>query len=213
TNSGAGYSRWGSGSRPLTVTRWRDDWVRDAYGSFIYLRDTQTAAVWSATAAPFDMVPTGYNARFGLDKAEFFRRDGDIETHMEVVVSPEDDAEVRRVTLTNRGSRPREIELTSYAEIVLAEQPADEAHPAFSKLFVETEYFPDHGSLLASRRPRSAGDKRNWLVHVVAVSRYDDTTGALGTPFPEEYETDRMAFLGRGGTPAAPHAMMGGKRL
>ncbi|HET9494407.1 MAG TPA: glucoamylase family protein, partial [Chloroflexia bacterium] len=213
TNSGAGFSRWGSPGGTIAVTRWRDDWVRDAWGTFIYLRDTQSGAVWSAAAAPFGGEPPGYHAHFAPDKAEYFRRDGDIETQMEVVVSPEDDAEVRRVTLTNRGSRAREIELTSYAEIALAEQSADEAHPAFSKLFVETEYYPAHGALLASRRPRSAGDRRNWLVHVVAVSRHDDTTGALVLPFPEEYETDRMAFLGRGGTPAAPRAMMNGQRL
>jgi cyclic beta-1,2-glucan synthetase len=214
TNSGAGYSRWGTGNSGLAVTRWRNDWVRDSYGSFIYVRDRQSGEVWSAAAAPFGGKPRGYNARFGLDKAEFFRRDGDIETHMEVVVSPEDDAEIRRVTLTNRGSRTRVLDLTSYAEIAFAPQPVDEAHPAFSKLFIETEYFGGHGALLASRRPRSAGEKRNWLLHVVAVSRPDgSTTGALGSPFPEEYETDRMAFLGRGGTPSAPRAMMPGQDL
>ena len=230
TNSGAGYSQWGTGGSALAVTRWRDDWVRDPWGTFIYVRDMGSGAVWSAAAAPFPNaefgmqnaeysdgrsrtqhsalstqhsdVPTGYRASFGLDKAEFFRRDGDIETHMEVVVSPEDDAEVRRVTLTNRGNRTRELELTSYAEIALAGQSADEAHPAFSKLFIETEYFPDNGALFASRRPRSHTEERKWLVHVVAVSRHDDgTTGALGLPFPEEYETDRLAFLGRGGRP------------
>ncbi len=213
TNSGAGYSRWSSASETLAVTRWRDDWVRDPCGTFIYLRDMQSGATWSAAAAPFGGLPSGYHARFAPDKVEYFRRDGDIETQMEVVVSPEDDAEIRRVTLTNRSNRPRQIELTSYAEIALATQSADEAHPAFSKLFVETEYFPDYGALLASRRPRSAGDLRNWLVHVVAVARHDETTGALGSPFPDEYETDRMAFLGRGGTPAAPRAMMAGQLL
>ena len=258
TNSGAGYSRWGMGGQsarqnPLAVTRWRDDWVRDSWGTFIYIRDTQNGVVWSATAAPFldagDRgsgiggrhnegrlalrssasdprspipslrtpqleVPTDYRASFGLDKAEFSRRDGEIETHMEVVVSPEDDAEIRRVTLTNRGNRTRELELTSYAEIALAGQSSDEAHPAFSKLFVETEYFADNGALFASRRPRSHSEERRWLVHVVAVSRHDGgTTGALGLPFPEEYETDRLAFLGRGGTPSAPRAMMGETRL
>jgi cyclic beta-1,2-glucan synthetase len=213
TNSGAGASSWASAGETLAVTRWRDDWVRDPWGTFIYLRDLKSGAVWSAAAAPFGGEPPGYLAHFALDKAEYSRSDGGIETHMEVVVSPEDDAEIRRVTLTNHSDQPREIELTSYAEIALAVQSADEAHPAFSKLFVETEYFPDYGALFASRRPRSASDRRNWLVHVVAVSRHKDTTGALGSPFPEEYETDRMAFLGRGGTPAAPRAMMPGQQL
>ncbi len=218
TNSGAGFSRWavgaGGGSNAQAITRWRDDAIRDSYGTFIYIRDLQNGSVWSAAAAPFDGQPTDYNARFDLEKAEFYRRDGDVETRLEIVVSPEDDAEVRRVTLTNRGSRARRLELTSYAEIALATQSADEAHPAFSKLFVETEYYPNHGSLLASRRPRSSSEKRNWAVHVVAVARQNgNTTGMLGTPHPEEYETDRMAFLGRGGSPALPRAMMSGQRL
>ena len=215
TNSGAGFSRWavggGGGSNAQAISRWRDDAIRDFYGTFIYIRDLQNGSVWSAAAAPFDGQPTDYNARFDLEKAEFYRRDGDIETRLEVVVSPEDDAEVRRVTLTNRGSRARRLELTSYAEIALATQSADEAHPAFSKLFVETEYYPNHGSLLASRRPRSASEKRNWAVHVVAVARQNGNTTT--TPHPEEYETDRMAFLGRGGSPALPRAMMAGQRL
>ncbi|MEO8285519.1 MAG: glucoamylase family protein [Chloroflexota bacterium] len=213
TNSGAGYSRWKSGGDTIAVTRWRDDWVRDPWGTFIYLRDMGSGTVWSAAAAPFDGEPSGYRAHFAPDRAEYLRSEGDIETHMEVVVSPEDDAEIRRVTLTNRGSRAHEIELTSYAEIALATQQADEAHSAFSKLFVETEYLPEHGALLASRRPRSAGEGRMWLTHVVAVSRHDGDTDALGSPFAEEYETDRMAFLGRGGTPAAPRALMTGQRL
>ncbi|MEP6775351.1 MAG: glucoamylase family protein, partial [Chloroflexota bacterium] len=171
TNSGAGYSRWGAGSSAMAVTRWRNDWVRDAYGSFIYISDTQSGAVWSAAAAPFGGEPAGYRAHFGLENAEFFRHErsnfgasgdgvGNIETHMEIVVSPEDDAEIRRVTLSNRGSRTRDIELTSYAEIALAAQSADEAHPAFSKLFIETEYFPGCGALLASRRPKAADEQR-----------------------------------------------------
>jgi cyclic beta-1,2-glucan synthetase len=218
TNTGAGYSRWGEATNAIAVTRWRNDWVRDSYGSFIYIRDTQSSAVWSATAAPFGGKPAGYSARFGLDKAEFFRRDGDIETQMEVVVSPEDDAEIRRVTLTNRGSRPHSIELTSYAEIALAPQGADEAHPAFSKLFIETECYARHGALLASRRPRSHTDRRDWAVHVAAISRQEGDgrrtgTGPLTPDDLDEYETDRMAFLGRGGTPAAPRAMAPGVHL
>jgi cyclic beta-1,2-glucan synthetase len=204
TNSGTGYSRWGK----LAVTRWRDDVVRDPFGSFIYLSDAQTGAIWSAASAPLGGEPMDYDVSFSLDKVDFRRRDGDVETHMEVVVSPEDDAEIRHITLTNRGTRRREIDLTSYSEIVLGPQDADEAHPAFSKLFVETEYLDEWGALLASRQPRSASENRNWVGQVVAMSRNTvGTTTFLYSPVPEEYETDRALFLGRGRVPASPQAL------
>ncbi len=204
TNSGAGYSKW----KELAVTRWRDDSVLDADGSFIYISDVHSGKVWSAAAAPLGGQPEAYNASFQFDKVEFRRRDGDIETHTEIVVSPEDDAEVRRVTLTNRGNRLRVLELTSYAEIVFGSQNGDKDAPAFSKLFVETEYSPEYGALIATRRPRSGSEARNWLVHVMSVNREGSTTtSVLGSPVPEHYETDRSLFLGRGGTPSSPAAL------
>ena len=143
---------------------------------------------------------------FAADKAEFRRVDGEIETHLEITVSPEHRAEVRRVTLTNHDARPRELELTSYAEIVLAPHGADLAHPAFGKLFLETEW-------RARRRRRcSAGAGRDrpseqpvWAVHVLAVDG-----AAVGDP---QYETDRVRFLGRGRTPADPAALDPGAAL
>ncbi len=210
TNSGAGYSSW----KELAITRWRNDSVLDAYGSFIYIADLHSGKVWSAAAAPLGGQPEEYNASFQFDKVEFRRRDGDIETHTEIVVSPEDDAEVRRVTLTNRGNRLRVLELTSYAEVVLGSQGGDKDAPAFSKLFVETEYSPEYGALLATRRPRSASDPRNWLVHVLSINREGSTTtSVLGSPVPEHYETDRALFLGRGGTPSSPAALKKGHSL
>jgi cyclic beta-1,2-glucan synthetase len=204
TNSGAGYSRAGK----LAVTRWREDAVRDPWGTFIYISDPRHETLWSATAAPLGHGrPRNYQASFSLDKAEFHRRDGDIETHTEIVVSPEDNAEVRQITLTNRGIARYELDLTSYAEVVLATPAADDAHPAFSKLFVETEYLPEFGALLATRRPRSASEDRTWLVHVVAVENPGQAGGPFGPSLPEDYQTDRLAFLGRGGSPASPKAI------
>ncbi len=196
TTAGAGYSACG----PNAVTRWREDVTRDNWGTFIYLRDVRSATVWSAGHQPVQRRPQSYEVAFSEDKADFWRSDAGVVTHLEVVISAEDNAEVRRVSITNNSVRAREIELTSYAEIVLAPPQADAAHPAFSNLFIETEFFATENALLAHRRRRSSEDKQIWAVHAVVAE--GDTLGAV------QYETDRGRFLGRGHTPADPVAVM-----
>ncbi|MGH9967775.1 MAG: GH36-type glycosyl hydrolase domain-containing protein [Pyrinomonadaceae bacterium] len=196
TTAGGGYSTCG----PNAVTRWREDVTRDNWGAFVYLRDVRSATVWSAGYQPVQRRPQSYEVAFSEDKADFWRSDGGIVTHMEVVVSAEDNAEVRRVSITNNSLRTREIELTSYAEVVLAPPQADAAHPAFSNLFIETEFIAAENSLMAHRRQRSNEDKPVWSIH--AVVSEGDTLGAV------QYETDRGRFLGRGHTPADPMAVM-----
>jgi cyclic beta-1,2-glucan synthetase len=186
TAAGSGYSRW----RDLAITRWREDVTRDDFGSYIFLRDIASGERWSAGFQPTGEEPESYDISFSEDRAEIVRRDGAITTRLEVIVSSEDDAEVRRVSITNVGSRTREIEVTSYAEIVLAPAAADAAHPAFSNLFVQTESIAEHDTLLATRRPRSPDETEAWLAHVVAVE--GETIGDV------EWETDRAQFLGRG---------------
>lgn len=197
TNAGGGSSLY----RDHAVTRWREDRTRDPGSQFVYLRDVHTGAVWSAAYQPVGKEPDGYLVEFLAEKAIFQRRDGDVETRLEVAVSPEDDAEVRRVSLTNRGERPCEIELTSYVQIALGTVAEDAAHPAFGKLFVETEWLPESMALLARRRPR--GPKEPVLVafHVLSI---DGRTQAQ-----VEHETDRMRFLGRGRGPDDPIALDG----
>jgi cyclic beta-1,2-glucan synthetase len=196
TVAGGGYSNCGANA----VTRWREDVTRDNWGTFIYLRDVRSGAVWSAGHQPVQRRPQSYEVAFAEDKADFWRTDAGIRTHLEIVVSAEDNAEVRRVSLTNTTSRTSEIELTSYAEVVLNSPPADAAHPAFSSLFIETEFFAQENALLAHRRQRSSDDEPIWGVHVVVVE--GDLVGAV------QYETDRGRFLGRGHTPADPVAVM-----
>ncbi len=196
TTSGAGYSNCGVNA----VTRWREDVTRDNWGTFIYLRDVRSGAVWSASYQPVHKRPQSYEVAFSEDKADFWRSDAGMVTHMEIVVSAEDNAEVRRISLTNNSMRTREIELTSYAEIVLNTPQADAAHPAFSNLFIETEFFAAENAILAHRRLRSSDDVPVWGVHVVVVE--GDFVGAV------QYETDRGRFLGRGHTPADPVAVM-----
>jgi cyclic beta-1,2-glucan synthetase len=201
TTAGSGYSRW----RDLAVTRWREDCTRDNWGTYFFLRDRQSGAVWSAAYQPSGVEPDTYEVAFSEDQVEIRRRDGAVATTLEVVVSPEHDAEVRRVSITNLGTRVREIELTSYAEIVLAPPAADAAHPAFSNLFVQTEFAPELGALLARRRPRSHGEPPVWAAHVVVAEA--QTVGDL------EYETDRARFLGRGRGIRTPMSVIDGLPL
>jgi len=196
TSAGSGYSNCG----PLAVTRWREDVTRDNWGSYCYVRDVRSGAVWCTGYQPVGREPQSYAVAFSEDKVDFWRQDGGIAMHTEVVVSAEDNAELRRVSVTNNSPRPREIELTSYSEIVLAPRAADAAHPAFSNLFVETEFFAAESALLAHRRQRSAEDDPVWGVHVIATT--GETIGVV------QYETDRVRFIGRGHTPADPIAVM-----
>src|SRR5262249_3879422 len=151
------------------VTRWRPDATRDNWGQFIYLRDLSTGHVWSAGFQPTCVPADDYEVTFSVDKIEIHRRDRALEAFLEVAVSPEDNAEVRRLTLKNHGPRRQRVEVTSYAEVVLAPARTDAAHPAFSKLFVETDYLADRRAILARRRPRDAGQPELWAVHVLAL--------------------------------------------
>jgi len=197
TNSGGGESV----CRGLSITRARRDATRDLGGQFVYLRDVRGAKTWSATRHPIGRPADAELTTFAVDKATFSRRDGDIGTRLEIAVSPEDDVEVRRLTVTNHGDRETEIEVTSYAEIVLSPAADDFAFPAFGKLFVETEYAPASCALLAHRRPRSPEDAPAWGVH--ALSLEGRLQGAV------EWETDRARFLGRGRGPENPQALDG----
>ena len=197
TNGGGGASTW----RGLPVTRWRRDATRDADGQFVYLRDVRSGKVWSAAHQPTRVAVDEYAVTFSADRATFRRRDDDISTQLDIAVSTEDDVEVRRVTVRNRGVRIREIDVTSYAEVVLTTAASDLAHPAFGKLFVETEYLPRSAALLCHRRPRDAGETGLWAFH--ALSLEGRAQGGI------EWETDRARFLGRGGTLAAPAALDG----
>jgi cyclic beta-1,2-glucan synthetase len=185
TAAGSGYSRW----RDIAVTRWREDTTRDCWGSFIFLRDEQTGNVWSAGHQPAGIEPDSYEAVFYEDHAEIIRRDRSLTTTLEIVVSSEDDAEVRRVTITNLGVRARDVQVTSYAEVSLASQASDVAAPAFSNLFVETEFVSDLGAVVATRRKRSPEETSVWAAQVLVVD--GETVGDL------QFETDRAKFVGR----------------
>ncbi|MGB7918819.1 MAG: hypothetical protein WCF40_02065 [Desulfobacterales bacterium] len=197
TNAGGGYSRW----KDLAITRWREDRTCDNWGTFCYIRDVTSREFWSTAYQPTLKRSKHFEAIFSEGRAEFRGRDHDYDTHTEIAVSPEDDIELRRVRITNRARTRRAIDVTSYAEVVLAPQAADALHPAFSNLFVQTEIHRRQRAILCTRRPRSQGEQAPWMLHLMAV--HGAEIGEVS------YETDRMQFIGRGNTVADPQAMSG----
>ena len=201
TNAGGGYSRW----KDMAVTRWREDSTCDNWGTFCYLRDVTSGEFWSAAYQPALKRPDHYEAIFSEGRAEFRCRHHEFDTHTEIAVSPEDDVELRRITVTNRSRTRRAVDVTSYAEVVLAPPAADALHPAFSNLFVQTEIIRPQRAILCTRRPRSLDEHAPWMFHLMAVHGGD--IGEIS------YETDRMRFIGRGNTVADPQAMNGSAAL
>ena len=196
TDSGAGYSKQGD----IMLTRWRSDIYNNSYGVFFYIQNINSNNVWSATFAPYYEKCEDYKVVFSPHKVEYFRKDGNIDTHSEIVISAEDDTEIRRISLTNHSEHSRTIEVTSYFEVTMTLWQADMAHPAFSNLFVRTEFVPEYDCLLANRRPRIEGENETWSFHSVLVEGANPV-GAI------QYETDRTKFIGRGRDLRAPIAM------
>ncbi len=195
TASGDGFSACDQ----IQINRWRPDLTGSGYGSFIYVRNLDSGLTWSSTFHPTRQKPDKYQVDFAHDKIEYRRQDGTIATRMDVTVSPTNNLEIRRVTLANRGERPVTLETTSYLEIVADQYLAEAAHPAFNKLFIETEFIREDNELLAWRRQRAADDPTHYVVHQV----YADTPMAR----PVEFETDRRVFIGRGRTLSQPEAL------
>jgi cyclic beta-1,2-glucan synthetase len=188
TNAGGGYTRW----KNIALTRWREDCTCDNWGTFCFIRDLDNNTTWSAGYQPVQKEGDSYEAVFSQGRAEFRRRDLSLETHTEIVVSPEDDIELRRVHITNRSRKKRTIEVTSYAEVVMTSAIADEMHPAFSNLFIQTELNEQRNAILCTRRPRSMNENNPWMFHLMKV--HDAEIRHVS------YETDRDKFIGRGNT-------------
>ncbi len=195
TNAGGGYSRWGE----LAVTRWREDPTRDNWGTFCYLRDVESREYWATTHQPTLRHSKHFETIFSEGKAEFLCREQDYNAHTEIAVSPEDDIELRRLRITNRARTRRAIDVTSYTEVVLAPQATDALHSAFSNLFVQTEIISGNRAILCTRRPRSQDENPPFMLHMMAVRSSGGTDASC--------ETDRMRFIGRGNTTAAPLAL------
>ncbi|PMQ03554.1 Cellobiose phosphorylase [Dyella sp. AD56] len=192
---GSGYSEW----RGLAITRWREEPVGDSWGSYLLLRDEESGETWSPTLQPYGIADGIYANNFCDGHVSMTCQQESLIARLDIAVASDRDMEWRRVTLSNSGERARRISLTSYAELVLGPAGADAAHPAFSKMFVQTEWVEQDGILLATRRRRSPGEPELWAAHRAVAPPGADNGG--------EYESDRMRFLGRGRTLRHAHAM------
>lgn len=197
-SSGGGFSSF---DKNIMLSRWREDPTTTSYGSFYYIHDSRQQRTWSATYQPTRVEPDSYEAIFSPGRAEFKRFDDKVFVHTEITVAPEDNVELRRITVTNLGDRERELEVVSYVEPVLSERRADTAHPAFNKLFVRSEALPDYDAILCSRRPRTEHEQELFFFHRVTLK----TSYA-----PVRFNTSRSSFIGRGHTQANPQALTAG---
>ncbi len=195
SNAGGGYCRW----KDIAVTRWREDSTCDHWGMYCYVQDRTQQSFWSVAHQPTGKKADQYEAIFSQGRVEFRRRDDGVETHTVVIVSPEDDVEVRRIHLTNRSKSTKRLEVTSYGEVVLASHASDDSHPAFSNLFVQTEIREHQHAIFCTRRPRSKEERPPWMFHMMKVSG--------SHPNEVSYETDRSKFIGRGRTVRHPQVM------
>jgi len=195
TNGGSSFSKYND----IYINRWRDDAIQRRYGTFIFLRNLNDNKVLSTTYEPICKKVKYYKAKFSQDKAEYLLKEDNLEIHTEICVSPEDNCEIRKVNITNFSNDNITLEATSYSEIVLNNIMADIAHPAFSNLFVRTEFDDKYNCIIASRRPREEGRPPHFAFHSLLV-----IGNKLGNI---EYETDRLKFLGRGKNISEPQAL------
>ncbi len=195
TNAGSGYCTWLEND----VTRWRSDTTLDGHGSWIYLQDVESGELWSLGEQPISDSTHHREVSFHPQKVAFQCTALGISARMELLVATEDDVEIRRVKITNDTSRSRRIRIASYSEMVLAPREADRRHPAFTKLFVESDFDKARGVLTFSRRARDPEDQGMHVAHTVVVEEGQDPTFA--------YETDRRAFIGRNRSSRNPLAL------
>ncbi|HEX3043584.1 MAG TPA: glucoamylase family protein, partial [Bacillota bacterium] len=196
SNNGSGFSSWGN----IALTRWRSDPVRNASGAYFYIRNLNDNSLWSPTYQPLRVISSDAAMNFSLEKVTYKRSDGMVHTNMEICVSPELDAEIRRITLTNHGEDCCTLEITSFLEPVLDTFSSYESHPVFKRLFIETEAIIQDEALLAHRRSGKPDDNNPWMIHAVVVE--GQTVGPL------EYETDRSRFFGRGRSASIPQVVL-----
>jgi cellobiose phosphorylase len=194
-NLGAGYSRWGN----LAVTRWREDGTCDNKGLFIFIKDLNTDKFWSVGYQPALFQSKEYEVHFTQAYAEFRQRQMGLDVHTAICVSPEDDVELRCVKITNHSHKVRTLELTTYSEVVIAPQDADESHPVFSNLFVQTKFKPELSTVFCTRRARSEEERPPFLFHLMLPDYNTDNDISC--------ETDRANFIGRGNNLTNPVAM------
>lgn len=196
TNRGEGFSK----NKDLFINRWRKDHLKNPYGQFIYINDLNNQKIWSTTYAPTYKEPDQYEVEFSNYKASFYRKDGNMETEMDVFLLPEELGEIRKVSLTNKGKEEALLEITSYFEVVGEKLKSDLAHPSFSNLFIRTEVLEKQEGILAHRRKRGDDTQDTWIVHGIK------SFGGAADKF--QYDTSREKFINRGNSLKEPKGVL-----
>jgi cyclic beta-1,2-glucan synthetase len=203
THAGTGYAK----TEGISLNGWKADPTTDPLGMFFYIKDVISGEFWSAMHQPVKRRPDRYDTWFHNGKVICSRVDNWIETTSEICVSPDHPIELRKLTFTNYSDRERILEITSYAEVMLNGITHHNAHPAFSKLFIETEYIEPNHAILAKRRPRSNEESPVYLIHTFACSNQVHVIKPVG------FETERSSFIGKGRTLSNPVALTDGYSL
>ena len=199
SNMGGGYSSW----RDIDLTRWQSDGVLDPWGTWIYIQELDLdpqaqTRLWSAGHQPVPGDATEMQVTYFAHMAVFHRTENEIISTMEVTVAPEDPVEIRRIHLHNNKDTSSNLRLTSYGEVILTPQASDTRHPAFNKLFIESEFVPELNLQIFMRRPRSNQETPIFMGHMLVVK------GSLTIV---KYESDRYRFIGRDQTLHSPAAL------
>lgn len=192
--NGAGWGRWGQ----TDLNRWRDDALRDAHGSFLYLRWEPAQRPVSLTLHPAPDPQAHYQCTFQTDRVRFEAQWVQWQAHTTVWVSPEDDIEFRQVELCNLSDAATEVELISAWEVALSPARADEVHPAFGNLFVRAEWQPEHQALRLERQPRLADEPPLLAAHFIVESDAEVLS--------VQHQCDRLHWAGRNQHGSQPRA-------
>ncbi|MCH7411627.1 hypothetical protein MM239_19735 [Belliella sp. DSM 111904] len=203
THAGTGFAK----THGIILNSWKTDPTVDPLGMFFYVKDIKSGEFWSAMHQPVKCKPDRYDTWFHNGKVICSRVDNWIETTSEICVSPDHPIELRKLTLTNYSDRKRVLEITSYAEVMLNGLTHHNTHPAFSKLFIETEYLEDNHAIIAKRRSRSKEESPMYLIHTFACSNQIHVVKPVG------FETERSNFIGRGRSLSNPLALSDGYLL
>jgi cellobiose phosphorylase len=200
TNAGTGYSQW----KGVDLTRWRPDTTLDNQGTFIFVRDLDRGKNWSATFQPIPGAPHQFSVQYEPNKASYIHRADDIVIETSVCIAPDDPVEIRKVQITNHSNKKRNLQIFSYGEVILNSQIADRRHPAFNKLFIDSDFDTETKTLIYSRRQRTEEDGSICLGHCISAERPDQEKFL--------FCSDREQFIGRGGNIHAPKILKNSAR-
>lgn len=195
STSGSGYSR----RSDLQIGRWSLDPMSDSTGTFTYLQELPSGRVWSTGFAPTHVADQSYRVTFSPEKAVFERTINEIWSHEEIFVAPDENVEIRLISMRNLANYERSVGVTTYMELGLADHAAQVSHPAFNKMFITVEELDELDGVIAMRRPRASDESPVFAAQLLINITRPSQRATV--------QTDRERFLGRTTTLANPQGL------